>query len=56
MNRWRKTKENGYYNTSKGGVGRGEKIIIIRKKISKFFFKSKPKYSGSKEGEKDDIR
>jgi hypothetical protein len=33
-----------------------EKKIIIRKKISKFFFKSKPKYSGSKEGEKDDIR
>jgi hypothetical protein len=39
----------------KQGGGRGEKIII-RKKISKFFFKSKPKYSGSKEGEKDDIR
>jgi len=33
MNRWRKTKENGYYNTSK--EGRGEKIII-RKKISNF--------------------
>jgi hypothetical protein len=33
MNRWRKTKENGYYNTSKGG--RGGKIII-RKKISNF--------------------
>jgi hypothetical protein len=54
MNRWRKTKENGYYNTSKG-EDEGKKIII-RKKISKFFFKSKPKYSGSKEGEKDDIR